>query len=394
MFAWWLCSSWLFFSIYFWKDVEDDLISLTIFGPLLWWGDGGFGSCRLAHKIFWQTWFFISHDVLRFTMPVFTTWKAVFVVKGGEFVEIWVTLWFSSLRLWRFPVTWIWKDVENEYILLVFSCFRYDGEIFSLFHDAWFLDFSGKPEFLSRMNFTDFTAVFFWRGWFSRCLRGAYICDSVLLIVFFNMFPKRCRRWFDISNYFRPSVLVGGWSFWFMPLGSLVFPANLFSCLAWFFTFCIVSILLNGDCFDDLKSYFFPKGASSSRYELRFDFPLCASDVLLWYEYEEMSKIVYSLDVFVFQIWWGLFQFVSWRLAPWFFWQTCVLISHEFYRLERRFVLNGDSFLDVCLVTLFSYLFFSIYFWKDVEDDLISLTIFGLLLWWGDGGFGSCRLYH
>ena len=275
-----------------------------------------------------------------------------FCCKGGEFVAIWVTIWFSSLCSWRFPVTWICKDVENEYILLVFPCFRSDGECFRLFHDAWLPDFSGKPVFLSRMNFTDFTAVLSWRGWFCRCLRGAYICDSVLLIVFFGMFPKRCRRWFHISTYFCPTVLVGGWSFWCMPLGSLVFPANLFSCLAWFFTFCIASILFNGDCFDDLKSRFFLKGMSSSRYELRFDFPLFTHGVLLLHESENMSKmsifsrcfrlsdlmgkyLVCFMTVGSLIILANLCSYLAWVLQTW-----------------KPFCSQGGDFLDVCLASL------------------------------------------
>ena len=157
---------WLFFSICFRKDVEEDFISLTIFDLQLWWGDEVFGSCRLAHWFFRRTCFFLFCMIFyvlhsQYPSQWWLFWlEKLFFFKDGEFVEIWVTLWFSSLCFWCFTVIWIWRDVENS----IFSrCFRLSDLMgnSSLFHDAWLLDFSGKPVFLSRMSFTDLNAVLF-----------------------------------------------------------------------------------------------------------------------------------------------------------------------------------------------------------------------------------------
>ena len=185
--------------------------------------------------------------------------------------------------------------------------------------------------------------------------------------------------------------MVGRWGFWFMPLVSLNFQTNLVIYLAWLFTIYKAS-------FHDLKSRFVVKGVSSSRYELRFDFPLCAYDVFLWHESEKMSKMSIFSWCFRVSDMMGKYLVCFMTLDSLIFLANLSSYLAWILQISQPFFSEGDGFLDVCVVLIFATVFFWLYFSicsrKDVEDDFISLTIFDLQLWWGDEVFGSCRLAH
>ena len=370
---------WLFFSICSRKDVEDDFISLTIFDLQLWWGDEVFGSCA------WLIGFSGK--------PVFLS-RMIFYVLHSQYRSQWWLFW--RLEKLIFQRGRVRRDMSYALIflpvLMMFYCdmnvnryrkwvfFQIWWGNFRLFHDAWLLDYSGKPVLLSPMIFTDFTAVFFSRGMvfsmFVWCF-DLWLCSSDC---FLDMFLKRCRKWFDISSYFRDAFLVGGSSFWFTPLGSLVYLTYLFFISHDFLRF-------TKPVFTTWKAVFVVKGVSSSWYELRFDFPLCAHDVFLWHESEKMSKMSIFSRCFRVSDMMGNILVCFMTLDSLVSLANLCSYLAWIWQISQPFFPDGDGFLDVCVVlffaTVFLWLFFPICFRKDVVDDFTSLTIFVLQFWWG-----------